>query len=89
MSLTDKTSFPSNLKLFSGAGNIDYEQSFIFLRDSRVGEHPSARENQIIFSRRRASCLLVRADFHARSRALPRLSLRKMRDCSYSTGNTE
>ena len=42
---------------------LDYEQSLTFLRDSRVGEHASARENS---SRRRASRLLEVIFAHAR-----------------------
>ena len=47
---------------------MNYEQSIIFLWDSWVGEHASVRENHLEETRRASPS---------------RLSLRKMRDCSY------
>ena len=37
------------------ANILDYEQSLIFLRDSRVGEHASARGNHLEETRRAAA----------------------------------
>ena len=57
--------------LLDAEGKVDYEQSLIFLRDSRVGEHASARENH--FDRdSSASRLLVGGD--SRALACTRLS---------------
>ena len=49
--------------------HLDYEQSLIFLRDSRVGEHASARENHLEEMQPRV--VSPRGDFRLRSHSLP------------------
>ena len=41
----------------SNVQRVDYEQSLIFLRDIRVGEHASARENHLEETRRAAATI--------------------------------